>query len=175
MLIHVNVDLPGPSSPPRRQLPPQLVQFGTEGLVLIELQGALDVEGSKDGQLVGKLRVDPATNKPTLMIGHHLLEGKLVNLAKPLAVLHRHVARSPGGEEDAGLEHGAADSTMDVDVDADAGGDAERGRAKEARARSWDVVAVVKRKMVFAKRPMPVVGRPAAGSAPPVSRMASKT
>ena len=25
---------------------------------------------------------------------------------------------------------------------------------------SWDVVAVVKRKMVFAKRPMPMVGRP---------------
>ena len=61
MLININVDLPGPSSPPRRQLPPQLVQFGTEGLVLIELQGALDVEGSKDGQLVGKLCVDPAT------------------------------------------------------------------------------------------------------------------
>lgn len=60
MLISVNVNLPDPGSQ-RRPLPPQLVQFGTEGLVLIELQGALEVEGDKSGQLVGKLRVDPAT------------------------------------------------------------------------------------------------------------------
>ena len=61
MLIDINVDLPGPSSTTRRPLPPQLVQFGTEELVLIELQGALEVDGNKDGQLVGKLRVDPNT------------------------------------------------------------------------------------------------------------------
>lgn len=71
MLINVNVDLqvPGPSAPPRRQLPPQLVQFGAEGLILVELQGALEVEGNKDGQLVGKLRVDPATVSPCLLSG----------------------------------------------------------------------------------------------------------
>ena len=61
MLITVNVAIPGPSSDPRRKLPPQLVQFGTDELVLIELQGALDVEGNKDGQLVGKLRINPGT------------------------------------------------------------------------------------------------------------------
>ena len=59
MLITVNVNIPGPSALPRPRLPPQLIQFGTEGLVLVELQGALEVEGNKDGQLVGKLRVDP--------------------------------------------------------------------------------------------------------------------
>ncbi len=61
MLIDINVNLPGPSSPKRRPLPPQMVQFGTEELVLIELQGALEVDGNKDGQLVGNLRVDPNT------------------------------------------------------------------------------------------------------------------
>ncbi|KAI0773503.1 Ctf8-domain-containing protein [Fomes fomentarius] len=160
MLIPIHFDLPGPSSSQHRQLPPQLVQFGSEGLLLIELQGALEVEGDKNGQLVGKLRVDPATNKPTLMIGHHLLEGKLVNLAKPLAVLHKHKhgARSPSVD---GGEGESADSAMDVD-----------DRLRSTEAKSWDVVAIVKRKMVFATRPMPIVGK--SSSAAPLSRVGSK-
>ncbi|KAI0701529.1 Ctf8-domain-containing protein [Cerioporus squamosus] len=155
MLIDINVNLPGPS---QRPLPPQLVQFGTEELVLIELQGALEVEGNKDGQLVGKLRVDPNTKKPTMMIGHHLLEGKLVNLAKPLAVLHKH--DSPPGMED--------EAAMEVEDDSP--------RPPAPQAKSWDIVAVVKKKMVFSKRPMPVVGSGTgkASSAAPLSRIGSK-
>ena len=61
MLIPINIDLAGPAAPRSRQLPPSLVQFGTNELVLIELQGSLEVEGDRDGQLVGKLRVDTAT------------------------------------------------------------------------------------------------------------------
>ncbi len=92
------------------------------------------------------------------MIGHHLLEGKLVNLAKPLAVLHKHGARSPsvdGGEEE------SADMAMDVD---------DGPRSTEAK--SWDVIAIVKRKMVFATRPMPLVGK--SSGAAPLSRVGSK-
>ena len=61
MLIPINIDLAGHTTPRSRQLPPPLVQFGTNELVLIELQGSLEVEGDRDGQLVGKLRVDTAT------------------------------------------------------------------------------------------------------------------
>ena len=89
------------------------------------------------------------------MIGHHLLEGKLVNLPKPLAVLHRN--DPPPGGDGAQTRPGEA---MEVDEPRDAG------------AKSWDVVAIVKRKMVFSKRPMPVVGKPA-GTAP-LSRVGSK-
>ncbi|RPD54117.1 hypothetical protein L226DRAFT_617229 [Lentinus tigrinus ALCF2SS1-7] len=159
MLIDINIDLPGPSST-RRQLPPQLVQFGTEELVLIELQGALEVEGNKDGQLVGKLRVDPNTKKPTMMIGHHLLEGKLVNLAKPLAVLQKHDSTPGAGEED--------EAAMAV----------EDGYSPRTtmQARSWDIIAMVKKKMVFSKRPMPVVGTGSGktSNAAPLSRIGSK-
>ncbi|KAI0333364.1 hypothetical protein GY45DRAFT_1244918 [Cubamyces sp. BRFM 1775] len=154
MLVPVNVAIPGPSSAPQRKLPPQLVQYGTDELVLIELQGALDVEGNKDGQLVGKLRIDPATKKPTLLIGHHLLEGKLVNLPKPLGVLHRH---DPG--------QAAESASMEVD---------EPGQSSNSAAKSWDIVAVVKRKMVFSKRPMPIVGKPASSTGAPLSRIGSK-
>ncbi|KAI0640642.1 Ctf8-domain-containing protein [Trametes meyenii] len=148
--------MPGPSSSSEKKLPPQLVQFGTDELVLIELQGALEVEGSKDSQLVGKLRVDPETKKPTLLIGHHLLEGKLVNLPKPLAVLHRN-DHIPSLSED----------VMTIDNN-----DSEYEQPKSKAVKSWNIAAVVKRKMVFSKRPMPMVGK--TSSAAPVSRVGSK-
>lgn len=92
------------------------------------------------------------------MIGHHLLEGKLVNLPKPLAVLHRN--DPPLGGDGAQTRPGEA---MEVDEPRDAG------------SKSWDVVAIVKRKMVFSKRPMPVVGSSGkSSSAAPLSRIGSK-
>lgn len=63
---------------------------------------------------------DPPQDKPTLLIGHHLLEGKLVTLQKPLAVLHR-------------------------------------AQPNEDDGTSYDMIGLVRRKIVFAKRPMPVI------------------
>lgn len=87
-----------------------------------------------------------------MMIGHHLLEGKLVNLSKPLAVLHRGSSQSE-------------EANMDVDDESEASGKTE--------GVSWDIVAIVKRKMVFSRRPMPIVGKPASGAAP-LSRIGSR-
>jgi chromosome transmission fidelity protein 8 len=58
-------------------------------------------------------------DKPTLKIAHHLLEGKLVKLQKPLAVLLRSDGADPV---------------------------------------TFDMVAIVKQKLVFSKRPVPIVG-----------------
>jgi chromosome transmission fidelity protein 8 len=80
--------------------------------------------------------------KPTLMIGHHLLEGKVAQLPKPLAVLQR----VPSVDQDA----------MELDCEPD------ESQAGEVSTVSWDAIAVVKRKIVFSKRPMPIVGRPSA-------------
>ncbi|KAI0820692.1 Ctf8-domain-containing protein [Trametes gibbosa] len=155
MIIPINVNIPGPSSPTSHRLPPQLVHFGSDEVVLIEMQGLLEVDGNKDGQLVGKLRVDPATKKPTLLIGHHLLEGKLVNLSKPLAVLHRN-SHDPSEKE--------TRNSLSVQ---------DTQETQPCGTASWDMVAIVKRKMVFSKRPMPMVGKPSA--AVPLSRTESKT
>lgn len=162
MMIPVHVNLGGY---PSRPLPPQLVQFGTDEVVLVELQGSLEVEGNLNGQYVGKLTVDgekvssclfavasvwcrPPQKKSTLRIGHHLLEGKLVNLPKPLAVMHR-PSNSLDPPEDDPMDYG------------------DEGPEHARQPPRWDIVAVVKRKMVFAKRPMPMVGvgRQAAGEA----------
>jgi chromosome transmission fidelity protein 8 len=61
MIIPVNINLPSSSSDTTRtKLPPSLAKLGdanADEVVLIELQGLLEVEGSKDKQLVGTLRL----------------------------------------------------------------------------------------------------------------------
>ncbi|KAI6123297.1 Ctf8-domain-containing protein [Pisolithus thermaeus] len=145
MIIPITISRPGQFS---AKLPSQLVTLGHDELFLIELQGTLDVEGSemadKDGQLIGTLNTTDM-NKPTLTIGYHLLEGKVVNLTKPLGVLHKQ-APTP-------LESVSTSSGVQGEVGA---------------GTKWDVIAVVKKKLVFSKRPMPIATNPA--NKPPSSR-----
>ncbi|KAI6006614.1 Ctf8-domain-containing protein [Pisolithus orientalis] len=148
MIIPVTISRPSQFS---TKLPPQLVTLGHDELFLIELQGTLDVEGTekedKDGQVIGTLNTTDM-NKPTLTIGYHLLEGKVVNLAKPLGVLHKQVSAPVGGEST------GPESQEEIGV-----------------GTKWDVIAIVKKKMVFSKRPMPIAtGKPA--SKAPSSRRA---
>ncbi|KAI5992073.1 Ctf8-domain-containing protein [Pisolithus albus] len=140
MIIPITVSRPGQFS---AKLPPQLVTLGHDELFLIELQGTLDVEGieaaDKDGQLIGTLNMaDMAThsqNKPTLTIGYHLLEGKVVSLTKPLGVLHKQAC------------------TPVDSVSTSSGGPSQE---EVGTGTKWDVIAIVKKKLVFSKRPMPV-------------------
>jgi chromosome transmission fidelity protein 8 len=72
------------------------------------------------------------------MIGHHLLEGKVANLNKPLAVLKR-----PGS-----VAQNTTTGEMDMMDDP---------QHHPQDSVSWDMIAIVKRKIVFSKRPMPIV------------------
>ena len=58
MIIPVTVK---PPSDDGRKLPPQLANLGNGDLVLIELQGSLEVQGSADSLVVGTLEIDPKT------------------------------------------------------------------------------------------------------------------
>lgn len=131
------------SSEPK--LPPGLAKISHDEIVLVELQGTLEVESNhpkeRNGKLVGTLKIDEITNKPTLLIGHHLLEGKIVSLPKPLAILHRSSVRSS-------VDVDSEDDVMDGGLDFE--------EKEEQRSPAWSVVAVVKKKIIFSKRPMPV-------------------
>ncbi|KAF8623610.1 hypothetical protein AX17_007313 [Amanita inopinata Kibby_2008] len=125
-----------PSSTANQKLPPALAKVSHDEVVLIELQGSLHVEcgdaSDRNGQLVGNLQLDEMGNNPTLTIGYHLLEGKIVSLTKPLAVLYCSET-SAGAPEHAQVRKGEG-----------------------AASKKWCITAVVKRKIVFSKRPMPV-------------------
>lgn len=109
--------------------------------------------------------------KPTLLIGHHLLEGKIATMNKPLAILTRSIAdvnastttssstyTSELKSKGRGKDRNDLDA-MDCDDDGDDGKEGS-GLAAPVRSRQWEAVGIVKRKIVFAKRPMPIVGRP---------------
>ena len=68
-------------------------------------------------------------NRGTLIIGHHKLEGKLVDLPRPLCMLRKRAA-----------------------ADGESAGDA-------AAAVHYVVAGLVKRKLVFKNRPKPIVKR----------------
>ncbi|KAK2460949.1 hypothetical protein APHAL10511_007419 [Amanita phalloides] len=133
MIIPITVAAPAAD---KQKLPPPLAKISHDEYILIELQGSLHVECSdgvdQNGQVVGKLKIDDAGSKPTLTIGHHLLEGKVVPLAKPLAIL----IRSEAENCESAQSEGDARTPMN--------------------RREWCITALVKRKIVFSKRPMPV-------------------
>lgn len=135
-----------------------MADLGNGDVVLIELQGSLEVQGSTDSLIVGTLEIDPKTvcglfmmtvkreeltqiypvfqNKPSLIIGPHFLEGKIVSLATPLAIMEKKSSSS---------------DQMDVD---------EEDNREEAEV-EWQISAIVKKKVVFSKRPMPLLKKPA--------------
>ncbi|KAJ8088571.1 hypothetical protein PM082_022644 [Marasmius tenuissimus] len=136
-------------------------------VVLIEFQGELEVElssGSNDrnernGKLVGIMNIDEALTRPTLRIGHHHLEGKIATLAKPLAVLQRQRQRQTQPSLTA-----AAPDDVDMEsqqVDENAGEETldSQPLTSSAMSTSWEGIAIIKRKIIFSKRPMPIVGR----------------
>jgi len=150
MFIPITIPSHSPSTSP---LPPQIAKLGNDDLVLIELQGALDVEctenSERNGQVVGTFRFDEGSSKPTLAIGHHLLEGKIVSLPKPLGVIQRSTAPSPHSSLQGALDHDPEDDDMD----------GEKAKKSQGDQSQWEMVAIVKKKIVFSKRPMPIVGK----------------
>ncbi|KAH8831377.1 Ctf8-domain-containing protein [Flagelloscypha sp. PMI_526] len=149
MIIPITFD-PTMSSCPK--LPPTLAKISDSEIVLIELQGYLEMNDQsvreRDGQLVGKLTVDASTNKATLFIGHNLLEGKIVSMPKPYGIM----VKGKRPIRDVPLEDD--EEKMDVDI-----GESKVKAQSEVEPVPWNIQAIVKRKILFSKRPVPIVGK----------------
>ncbi|KAM4605835.1 chromosome transmission fidelity protein 8 homolog [Discoglossus pictus] len=98
--------------------------------LLMELQG--EIEARKDDELAGKLMGDLHYTKegvPVLIIGHHILYGKVARLEKPFAVLVK--SHSVSMED-----HANAEGTVDT---------------------RYNVTALIKKKIIFKTRPKPII------------------
>lgn len=232
MRIHLNLPSASPSSSStptdassstlRSAAPAPLTALTPNGeLILIELQGALEIENQSPsgGQQLGTISFEPTRpDRPVLMISHHRLEGKFVNLVKPLAVLEKKVrpssvlmevgngkrraedgvlsvkkAKRAGTGEEVGyggrsssppvsprrsrealdfssspprqtpIKSRAARGTelRDIDEIREAREEADEEEEEEGEepqtAVYYDVVNVIKRKILFSKRPEPIV------------------
>ncbi|KAF5391504.1 hypothetical protein D9757_002474 [Collybiopsis confluens] len=146
------------SSPTQSFLPQTLAKISNDQVVLLEFQGALgfesssqDQNGERDGQFIGTLTVDEDLKRPTLRIGHNVLEGKITDLPKPLAVLHRSAATR--AKVQSSLSHSEGDEDVTIDHEDD---DELSPTTSDVR---WNAIAIIKRKIIFSNRPMIVVGR----------------
>ena len=98
--------------------------------VIIELQGSVETHNSiplKDVGL-GDLHYN-AHGEPILILGHHLLKGKIVKLSNPIGVFEKQTRQ--------------LNSTSDTMVD-------------EAHY-DYEVIALVRKKIVFSSRPKPIL------------------
>ncbi|CAG5135282.1 unnamed protein product [Candidula unifasciata] len=106
---------------------------------IIELQGALETRHPVplSGKFIGDLHFTDK-DTPVLIIGHHILQGKVVVLEKPLAV----IVKAPDQQQSADL------STAD---------DAHPKSKFKIKDTSYNIQAIIRRKILFKTRPKPII------------------
>ncbi|ORY77639.1 hypothetical protein BCR35DRAFT_305411 [Leucosporidium creatinivorum] len=141
---------------------------------LIELQGSLELpgragvelkEGEREGMMVGW--VDLEKTKPLLHIAHHRLEGSIVALPTPYAILRTTPAPVLPPSKRARLSspsHAAATSSPVKPPPTTQEEEKLREELDEESKPRIEIVGLVRRKVVFSKRPEMMVKAASAGA-----------
>ncbi|XP_033739599.1 chromosome transmission fidelity protein 8 homolog [Pecten maximus] len=100
---------------------------------IIDLQGGLETRNnvSLQGRFIGDLHFTHK-NIPVLVIGHHILYGKLCDLEKPLALMTK--------------KHSDSDTISDQDSTMD-----------QHRDVHYLVKAIIRKRLLFKTRPKPII------------------
>lgn len=119
---------------------------------IIEMQGDLESrvgDVQLEGKFVGDLHFTKTDHTPVLIIGHHILYGKVVTLDKPLVIMEKSQKQSKLSKEDSEalnqLENG--DNAMDMDNDDNEG----------STETIYNVRAIIRKKLLFKSRPKPII------------------
>ena len=113
---------------------------------MVELQGQLETRDQVpfNSMHIGDLHFD-GRGTPSLIVGHHLLTGKILTLDKPFAVLRK---KSKTASSDEGVEWEMGMEPQPTAAAA-AGGTTE-----------YEVVALITKKIIFKNRPKPIITKP---------------
>ncbi|XP_033626558.1 chromosome transmission fidelity protein 8 homolog [Asterias rubens] len=116
--------------------------------MLLEMQGHLESPGEE--QLAGNFIGDLHFNKkgiPIIIIGHHILYGKVANLDKPYIVL---IKNSKSTTSDPSVsDSGDLNDSVAMDTD--------NPKDEDSDGIYYKVSAAIKRKIVFKTRPKPII------------------
>ncbi|XP_039249640.2 chromosome transmission fidelity protein 8 homolog [Styela clava] len=104
---------------------------GMEEWFMIELQGELvsRYDNGLSGNVLGDLHFSK-TGEPVMIIGHHMLQGKVTDLDKPFGVMFE-----------------SKQNNCEIDED------------EIEASKSYEIKAIIKRKIIFKNRPKPIITR----------------
>ncbi|XP_065073660.1 chromosome transmission fidelity protein 8 homolog [Ochlerotatus camptorhynchus] len=139
---------------------------------IVELQGDLEVRGDRamSGQFIGDLLFNKY-GQPILIIGHHILQGRLQKIDKPLLVMEKHETRKRHVTEPS-TDDAAGDDENEIMLDVSQVSQLDSTIASSNRTvldstlavehktvpkTEYLVRAVVKHKILFKARPKPII------------------
>ncbi|KAK3894184.1 hypothetical protein Pcinc_002041 [Petrolisthes cinctipes] len=114
------------------QIPIKISNDGSEEWMMLELQG--DLESRTQTKMSNKFIGDLHFTKqgvPVLIIGHHILYGKVMDMDKPFVIMNKI-------QTDTCMEVPESDTNEELDV-------------------LYNIKAVVKKKLIFKNRPKPII------------------
>ena len=138
---------------------------------IIEMQGDLESrigDVQLEGKFVGDLHFTKAGQIPVLIIGHHILYGKVVKLEKPLVIMekcqnvsHKEEKNCPKRMEtsskDAKILSSGSSKSEDMEND-EAFEMLEENFTKHEKIETvYNVRAIIRKKLLFKSRPKPII------------------
>lgn len=135
---------------------------------IIEMQGDLESrigDVQLEGKFVGDLHFTKAGQIPVLIIGHHILYGKVVKLEKPLVIMEKcqkQIVKEEEIKDSLELVNACGDDvsntqseTTEMEVD-----DMTKTSAAdnvEKHGTVYNVRAIIRKKLLFKSRPKPII------------------
>ena len=119
---------------------------------IIEMQGDLESrvgDVQLEGKFVGDLHFTKADHTPVLIIGHHILYGKVVKLDKPLVIMEKSQKQSKLGKKDSEALNQSENEDIAMDMDDDG--------SEGSTETIYNVRAIIRKKLLFKSRPKPII------------------
>ena len=117
---------------------------------IIEMQGDLESrvgDVQLEGKFVGDLHFTKADHTPVLIIGHHILYGKVVKLDKPLVIMEKSQKQSKLSKKDSEALNQSENEDIAMDNDGSEG----------STETIYNVRAIIRKKLLFKSRPKPII------------------